>query len=130
MLSYCTHEFILYTYYLPACMSAPAEDMLCECLHLNTFHLHCRQADAVCPLQSVNKWVGIGGGEATNVLTRQLGALLVASAASLYNLKVSLLSCPSAAWQVLHFTTSQTGPPGHSCHVPTTLKLSQVPRFC
>eukprot|EP00891_Asterochloris_glomerata_P007681 jgi/Astpho2/7681/Aster-02563 len=36
---------------------------------------------------AVSKWVGIAGGEATNVLTRQLGALLVTSAAILYNLK-------------------------------------------
>ena len=73
-------------------MSAPAEDTLCKCLHPDTSHLQCYRADAASPLQAVNKWVGIAGGEATNVLTRQLGALLVASAAILYNLKVSLLS--------------------------------------
>ena len=78
-------------------MSAPAEDILCKCQRPDTSYLHCRQADTASPLQAVNKWVGIAGGEATNVLTRQLGALLVASAASLYNLKVSLLPRPSAA---------------------------------
>ncbi len=84
------------------CMPAAAEDALCGCLHPSTSPLHCRQADAASPLQAVSKWVGIAGGEATNVLTRQLGALLVTSAAILYNLKVSLLSRHSAAWQVLH----------------------------
>ena len=62
------------------------------CLPPHTSHLQCRKPDAASPLQAVNKWVGIAGGEATNVLTRQLGALLVASAAILYTLKVSLLS--------------------------------------
>ena len=73
----------------PGC--PPLQKTPCATLHPDTSHLQCCRADTASPLQAVNKWVGIAGGEATNVLTRQLGALLVASAAILYNLKVSLL---------------------------------------